>query len=86
MLRFGTGAGITWGGTPGGVGGDRAQGRAPGRPGVRDVGRAAGQDARVNRGARDGVVWVDGRVGAADEARCLALDHGLTVGDGVFET
>lgn len=32
------------------------------------------------------LVWLDGRVTAADEARVAALDHGLTVGDGVFET
>jgi branched-chain amino acid aminotransferase len=32
------------------------------------------------------VVWLDGRLVAADEARVSAFDHGLTVGDGVFET
>lgn len=32
------------------------------------------------------VVWVDGRVVAEDSARVPALDHGLTVGDGAFET
>jgi branched-chain amino acid aminotransferase len=32
------------------------------------------------------VVWVDGRVLSEDVARVPALDHGLTVGDGVFET
>jgi branched-chain amino acid aminotransferase len=32
------------------------------------------------------VVWVDGRVINADAARIPVLDHGLTVGDGVFET
>jgi branched-chain amino acid aminotransferase len=31
-------------------------------------------------------VWVDGKVAGADEAGVLAVDHGLTVGDGVFET
>jgi branched-chain amino acid aminotransferase len=31
-------------------------------------------------------VWVDGVVTAAGEARIGALDHGVTVGDGVFET
>lgn len=31
-------------------------------------------------------VWVDGEVGPAADARVGALDHGLTVGDGVFET
>jgi branched-chain amino acid aminotransferase len=32
------------------------------------------------------VMWVDGRVVDAESARVPALDHGLTVGDGVFET
>jgi branched-chain amino acid aminotransferase len=31
-------------------------------------------------------VWVDGNLSPAAEARVAALDHGLTVGDGVFET
>jgi branched-chain amino acid aminotransferase len=33
-----------------------------------------------------GPVWVDGRLVAADDAVVPALDHGVTVGDGVFET
>ena len=32
------------------------------------------------------VVWVDGRLCAPDEPVLTALDHGVTVGDGVFET
>ena len=32
------------------------------------------------------VVWVDGRVGDERTATVTATDHGLTVGDGVFET
>jgi branched-chain amino acid aminotransferase len=32
------------------------------------------------------IVWVNGRRVAADEPSVSALDHGLTVGDGVFET
>jgi branched-chain amino acid aminotransferase len=31
-------------------------------------------------------VWVDGRLSVAEEAWVAALDHGVTVGDGVFET
>ncbi|MEU9759329.1 aminodeoxychorismate lyase [Streptomyces sp. NPDC047985] len=31
-------------------------------------------------------MWVDGGLRDADEARVSVLDHGLTVGDGVFET
>ena len=33
-----------------------------------------------------GPIWVNGRVLSADEAAVPALDHGVTVGDGVFET
>lgn len=32
------------------------------------------------------VLWVNGRLVAADRPSISALDHGLTVGDGVFET
>jgi branched-chain amino acid aminotransferase len=35
---------------------------------------------------RDVVVWVEGKVVAPEEARVSVFDHGLTVGDGVFET
>ncbi len=31
-------------------------------------------------------MWVDGRITPAADARVSALDHGVTVGDGVFET
>src|SRR5699024_244896 len=31
-------------------------------------------------------VWVDGRLVAGDEPALAALDHGITVGDGAFET
>lgn len=31
-------------------------------------------------------VWVDGTLTAASDAHVAALDHGVTVGDGVFET
>ena len=32
------------------------------------------------------LLWIDGRVLAPEQATVAALDHGLTVGDGVFET
>jgi len=32
------------------------------------------------------VLWLDGQLVAADEARVSPFDHGLLVGDGVFET
>ena len=31
-------------------------------------------------------VWVDGNLSTAGDAQVAALDHGMTVGDGVFET
>lgn len=34
----------------------------------------------------DLVIWTDGRFVTADEPALRALDHGFTVGDGVFET
>ena len=34
----------------------------------------------------DVVVWADGRVHAPEDLLVTAVDHGLTVGDGVFET
>lgn len=32
------------------------------------------------------LVWVNGHIVPADQAAILAVDHGITVGDGVFET
>jgi branched-chain amino acid aminotransferase len=32
------------------------------------------------------IVWIDGQLRPLDEARVSPLDHGITVGDGVFET
>lgn len=40
----------------------------------------------MTSGSPDTLVWVGGHVLPADEAVVAALDHGLTVGDGVFET
>lgn len=34
----------------------------------------------------DGAVWIDGHLRDASEATVSPFDHGLTVGDGVFET
>jgi branched-chain amino acid aminotransferase len=36
--------------------------------------------------AGEAIVWVDGALSAARDARVSPLDHGLLVGDGVFET
>ncbi len=44
-----------------------------------EVGPAALEHAEL-------VVWVDGSVRSPQQARVQALDHGMTVGDGVFET
>ena len=43
--------------------------------------RAPGQPAR----GRPPLVWIDGRVVTADSPVASALDHGLLLGDGVFE-
>lgn len=40
----------------------------------------------MGEGAPQVRVWVDGRVVSGDEPSFSALDHGITVGDGVFET
>ena len=32
------------------------------------------------------IIWIDGTLVPLDEARISPIDHGLTVGDGVFET
>ena len=45
-------------------------------------GRQGGLDGPVD----DAVVWMDGRMVAAGDAVVSVFDHGLTVGDGVFET
>ncbi len=47
------------------------------------------QDSETASAAPDDaglVVWVDGSVRSPQQARVQALDHGMTVGDGVFET
>jgi branched-chain amino acid aminotransferase len=44
---------------------------------VSDVRAAAGPGTRI---------WVDGGLREADDATVSVMDHGLTVGDGVFET
>ncbi|GAB2679187.1 aminotransferase class IV [Thalassiella azotivora] len=43
-------------------------------------------EARAADASAGVVVWVDGRVRDARTASVPALDHGMTVGDGVFET
>ena len=74
--ELGVGAGIVADSSPSrGVGRDRAQGVAAPR------GRR-----RRRAGAVVSVVWVNGQLAAADDARVSPFDHGLFVGDGVFET
>src|SRR5262249_5405612 len=60
------------------VGGDRAESRAPAL-GRRRAHRCAG--SHMTRW-----VWIDGALADADTARVSPFDHGLLVGDGVFET
>lgn len=43
-------------------------------------------DGRGHPAASGLTVWLDGRVGPAEAAFVSVNDHGLTVGDGVFET
>ena len=75
--EFGTGAGITWGSDPGQEWArDRAEGGSPRRTGVWQ-GQGMSDDVRV---------WVDGALVDAAGPAIAALDHGVTVGDGVFET
>ena len=53
-----------------------------------EVGRQADGTVVHGAGGGDGAVavWVDGRVVVDGSARIGALDHGVTVGDGAFET
>ena len=73
LLAFGTGAGITW----------DSDARAEWRETMLKA-------ARLARGRRrsGGAVkfWVAGGLVPAEQAAVAVLDHGFTVGDGVFET
>ena len=82
MLRFGTGAGITWGSDAEG------EWRETELKAARLVALATGGapgSARVC-GMTDIRVWVDGTLVGADAPAVSAVDHGVTVGDGAFET
>src|SRR6266545_2276542 len=68
------------------MGRDRAQGGAPPRRGRRGPSRRARGDARGSTMVSDAVLWLDGRLVPENEARVSPFDHGLLVGDGVFET
>src|SRR6476620_7005765 len=65
------------------MGRDRAQGRAPARG--RGQG-SAGTGRRRDPGAHMTHVWANGVLLDADAARVSPFDHGVLVGDGVFET
>jgi branched-chain amino acid aminotransferase len=43
-------------------------------------------DENGRSGGRDPVVWLDGRTDRDGRSRVHALDHGMTVGDGAFES
>ncbi len=63
--------------------------RRPGTNTGTDTGDRAADDGgqTVGDDATGGVrVWVDGRLVGAGEPAVAALDHGVTVGDGAFET
>ena len=50
------------------------------------AGADTARSGRVVIGADARLVWIDGALLAADAARVSPFDHGLLVGDGVFET
>lgn len=66
------------------MGGDRAEGGDAAAGGE----RRAGVDGDRGGGADDlsGTVWIDGELFALEAAHLSPFDHGLLVGDGVFET
>ncbi len=65
--------------TRGGVAGDRTEGVAAARG---SVGGVRGEW----RGTTDVKIWLDGGLQDIEAARVSVFDHGLTVGDGIFET
>ena len=78
MLRFGTGAGITWGSDP------EAEWRETELKAARLL---AWLPANGDVTRRDDVkAWIDGRLVDDEQAYVSVFDHGFTVGDGVFET
>ena len=87
VLRFGAGAGHHLGlGPARRVGRDRAQGRTAARGGgrLRVLLRLLCEDvAMTDDGLR---AWVNGALVEPGAPALAALDHGVTVGDGVFET
>ena len=78
VLRFGTGAGITWGSDP-----ERewAETELKAR---RLLAVASGTVRGEWRIAMK--IWLNGGLEDAEGARVSVFDHGLTVGDGIFET
>src|ERR1700745_4015926 len=58
--------------------GDRAQGRPAARGSVGYV--------RPERRGTPVKIWLDGGLQDVESARVSVFDHGLTVGDGIFET
>src|SRR3954465_12579710 len=70
------------------VGRDRAQGGAAPRDRRRRGRERAGADGDPGGIVTDAAewVWVDGALVTVDDARISPFDHGLLVGDGVFET
>ncbi len=80
MLNFGTGAGITWGSDPAGEWAETELKAA------RLVALASGTDARTRTRSNDEGLAGRRRSSTSTRRRVSAFDHGLTVGDGVFET
>ena len=68
---------------------DQRAGRAPDggtreRYGTRGTGMSG--HGMSGHGMSGTTVWLDGKVLPGEEARVSAVDHGITVGDGIFET
>ena len=79
-LHFGTGGGITWDSTPEGEWAETELKAS------RLVAIASSRPELVAGSTLVTRVWIDGEMYAPEDAFVAFDDHGLTVGDGVFET
>ena len=79
VLRFGTGAGITWGSDPEREWAETELKASRLLAVASGAYEASGRDSSMK-------IWLDGGLQDAEDARVSVFDHGLTVGDGVFET
>ncbi len=82
-LRFGTGAGITWGSDPEREWEETELKASRLLAVASGTHRTSGASGRTESTMK---IWLDGGLQDVEAARVSVLDHGLTVGDGVFET